>query len=135
MLGNGVEQRDRLQPVAARTRAEVFHHAPFIDALLHRCHLEAHAPAGNEFVAVLVHLGKVVAGIDMQYREGQACRGEGQYGEVQQHSAVFAAAEQQHRVLALGSHLADDGDGFVGERVEMVVGEHGHIGACARRAG
>ena len=59
----------------------------------------------------------------MQYREGQACRGEGQYGEVQQHSAVFAAAEQQHRVLALGSHLADDGDGFVGERVEVVVGK------------
>ena len=38
-------------------------------------------------------------------------------GEVQQHGGVLAAAEQQHRVLALGRDLADDRDGLVGEVV------------------
>ena len=73
----------------------------------------------DELVAVLDDLGEVVAGVDVHHRERQACRGERQHGEVQQHGGVLAAAEQQHRVLALGRDLADDGDGLVGQRLEV----------------
>ena len=134
VLGDGVEQRHGLQAVAAGTRAGVFRDAPLVDALLHAGDDQADVPLGDEAVAVLDHLGEVVARVDVHHRERQAGRGEGEHGEVQQHRAVLAAAEQQHRVLALGGHFADDGDGFVGERIEMGSrGEFSGVG-CHRRA-
>ena len=76
----------------------------------------------DELVAVLDDLGEVVAGVDVHHRERQASRGERQHCEVQQHRRVLAAAEQQHRVLALGGNLADDRDRFVGQRSRCGLG-------------
>ena len=73
----------------------------------------------HELVAVVDHLGEVVAGVHVHHRERQPGRREREHGEVQQHRAVLATAEQQHRVLALGGDLADDRDRLVGERVEV----------------
>jgi hypothetical protein len=129
-----VEQRDRLQPVAAGARPDVFHYATLVDGLLHAGNHQPHAPVAHQLVAVFDDLGEVVAGVHVHHRKRQACRREREHSEVQQHRAVLAAAEQQHRVLALGGHFADDGDGFVGERIEM--GSRGELSGvgCHRRA-
>ena len=128
---DGVEQRDRLQPVAAGARAGVFHGATAVDGLLHAGDDQAHTPVLHQRVAVGNDLGEVVAGVDMHHGERQPGGSEGEHGEVQQHRAVLAAAEQQHRVLALGGDLADDGDGFVGQRIEMRCGDQFRAHTCS----
>ncbi len=80
----------------------------------------------HELVAILDDLGEVVTGVDVHHRERQPSRRERQHGEVQQHRRVLATAEQQHRVLALGRDLADDGDGLVGQRLEVRAGSGVH---------
>ncbi|CAB4731273.1 unannotated protein [freshwater metagenome] len=119
VLADGVEQRDRLQAVAARTRAGVLDHATGVNASLHTRYHEAHAPLLHEVIPVGDYLVEVVTRIDVHDREREPSGCERQHGEVQQHGRILATAEQQHRVHALGGHLTDNGDGLVGECIKV----------------
>ena len=78
------------------------------------------APSGLDLrVAVVEHLGEVVPGVDVEHREGDLAGLERLGRQVQQDGRVLAAAEEQHRPLGLGRHLADDEDGQRLEQVEV----------------
>ena len=111
VLVDRVEQRHRLQPVARRLVA----HAPAVDRLLHRGDEHVRHAA----VAELDRLREVVAGVDVHDRKRDVARPERLLGQPQQHDRVLAAAEQQHRPLELGRHLADDVDRLRLEHLEM----------------
>ena len=110
MLGDGVEQRRGLQPVARGAEARIGD-AAGVDRLLHRRHDQPLAELGHAAIAELERLGKVVAGVDVHHGEREPAGAERLLGEAQQDDRVLAAAEQQHRALELGGHLAHDEDG------------------------
>ena len=126
VLGDGVEQRHRLQPVAAGPRTGILDDPAAVDRLLHAGDDQPGTDALDELVAVLDDLGEVVTRVDVHDRKRQPSRRERQHGEMQQHRRVLAAAEQQHRVLALGGDLADDRDRLVGQRFEVRAGRRVH---------
>ena len=103
MLGDRVEQRHGLQPVARRA---VLDRAALVDRLLHRRDDQPLAQLGHAAVAELEHLGEVVAGVDVHHRERERRRTEGLLGDPEQHDRVLAAREQEHRPLELGGDLA-----------------------------
>ena len=113
-LGQRVEQRHGLQPVARRP---VLERPAGVDRVLHARHDQLLAQLGDAAVAELEHLGEVVAGVDVQDRAGELRRPEGLLGQAQQHDRVLAAAEQQHRPLELRRDLAHDEDRLILERV------------------
>ena len=119
MLLDRVEQRRRLQLVARRARAGLLLHAALVDRLLHARDDEALAELGDAAVAVLDHLGEVVARVDVHDRERELGGTERLLGEAQHHDRVLAAREEQHRPLALGGDLAHDVDRLGLELVEM----------------
>ena len=118
VLGDGVQQRRGLQPVARRV-ARLLAHAALVDGLLHGGHDEALAQLRHAAVAELEDLGEVVAGVDVHDREGELGRPEGLLREAQQHDGVLAAGEEQHGPLELGGHLAHDEDGLRLEGVQV----------------
>ena len=113
VLGDGVEQGDRLQGVARRAEARLLADAAGVDRLLHGGDDELDLELLDGAVAELDDLVEVVPGVDVHHRERDARREERPLGEVQHHDRVLAAGEQQHRALALGGDLADDRDRFV----------------------
>ena len=70
-----------------------------------------------------MHLGEVVAGVDVHHRERELAGPEGLLGQVQHDDGVLAAREQQDRPLELGRDLADDVDrlGLEGPEVGQLV--------------
>ena len=106
MLLKGVEQRDRLEAVPGRS-GSVLLDATGVDGVLDRRHDQAMAGLTEAAVAKLDHLGKVVAGVHVQDREGERQRPERLLGRAQQHHRVLATTEQEHRPLELRGHLAD----------------------------
>ncbi len=116
VLVDGVEQRGRLQPVARGHRAGVGD-AALVDGVLHLGHEEPGAQRVHLRVPVVEHLGEVVTGVDVEYREGDLPRLEGLRRQVQQDGGVLTAAEEQDGPLRLGGDLADDEDG---QRLEQV---------------
>ena len=66
------------------------------------------------------HLREVVPGVDVHDRERDLARPERLARQVQQDDRVLAAAEQQHGLLELRRHLADDVDRLGFELVEVV---------------
>ena len=105
VLGDRLEQGGRLQPVARRPRT-LLDDAPGGDGVGNRRDDEADAELGDPPVAELERLGEVVAGVDVHHRKGKAGGTESLLGETEQHDRVLAAAEQQHRALEFGGHLA-----------------------------
>ena len=69
VLGDGVEQRPRLEPVARGARPRLLDHAAGVDRRLHAGDDERLAELRDAPVAELEHLGEVVAGVDVQQRE------------------------------------------------------------------
>ena len=118
VLGDGVQERRRLQPVARRV-AGLFAHATLVDRVLDGGHDEPLAQLRHAAVAELEHLGEVVARVDVHDREGEARRPEGLLGEAQEHDGVLAAGEEQHGPLELRGDLAHDEDGLRLERIQV----------------
>jgi hypothetical protein len=114
-----VEQRDGLQPVARGARAGLLDHAPAVDRVLDARDDQLRADLGDHPVAVLDHLGEVVAGVDVHDREGQAAGVKRLAGEVQQDRRVLAPGEQQHAALQLRGHFADHVYGLRLERPKV----------------
>ena len=121
VLLDRVEQRRRLQLVPRRARAGLLDDAALVDRLLHRGDEQRLAELGDAAVAVLDHLGEVVARVDVHDREGELAGPERLLREPEQHDRVLAAGEEEHRPLELGRELAHDVDRL---RLELVeVGE------------
>ena len=119
VLGDGVEQRHGLQPVAGavetrdRRRARV-DRRPARTPTTRRSPSSADAP-----VAELEHLGEVVAGVDVDDGERERPGPERLLGQAQQHDGVLAAGEQQRRALELAGDLAQHVDGVGLERRQL----------------
>ena len=111
VLGDGVEQRHRLQWVAGASRELA--HTPLVDRPLDRGHDQLDAELGDRTIAELDDLVEVVARVDVHHRERDPRRPERPPCEVQHDDGVLAAGEQQHWTLALGDDLAEHGDRFV----------------------
>ena len=110
--------------VARRARAGLLDDAPGADRLLDRGDDQALAEFCDAAVAELDRLREVVPRVDVHDRERERRRAKRLLGQAQQHDRVLAAAEQQHRALELGRHLAHDVDGLGLERAQVrkVVG-------------
>ena len=111
-------------------------HPALVDGVLHLGHEEASPLRFDLRVAVVEHLGEVVAGVHVEHREGDPAGPEGLGGQVEQDRRVLAAAEEEDGPLRLGGHLADDEDGQGLEEVEVAEGVlHGPDQGGHRRAG
>jgi len=132
---DGVEQGDGLQFVARGVGAFFFDHATGIDGILDGSDDEGGADEFHEFIAVGHGFVEVVAGVDVDEREGHACGPEGLASEPGHDDRVFATGEEQGRVLELSGGLAKDEDGFGFELVEMAEMVVGHGGVDAGRLG
>ena len=134
VLGDGVEQGDRLQPVAGGQGPAHLGRPALVDGLLDAGHDEPLAQLGHPPVAELERLGEVVAGVDVHHREGELGRPERLLGQAQQDQRVLAAAEEEHRALQLGRHLPHDVDRLRLEGVEVgqLVRMGGRIGFIAQ---
>ena len=76
-------------------------------------------------VAKLQNLLEVLAGVDVQHREGELLGREGLRGEVQKHGGVFASREEEDGPFAFCHDFAQDEEGVGLENVEMVGGVGG----------
>ena len=119
VLGDRVEQRHRLQPVARRVRPGLLDRAALVDRLLHGGDDQPLAELGDAALDEVGDLGELVPGRDLHEREREAAGAERLLGEAQQDDRVLAAAEQQHGPLELGGDLAHDVDRLALERVEV----------------
>jgi hypothetical protein len=123
-----VEQRHGLQPVARAARlggVPLLARAPGADRLLDLGDDQPLADLLDTAIAVLQHLGEVMARVDVQHGEREAPRPERLLGQPQQHDRVLAAGEQQHRALELGGDLAKDVDRLGLERMQVIWRTHG----------
>ena len=132
VLGDRVQQRHRLQAVARGPRTGLLDHAAAVDRVLDAGHDQPLAQFGHPAVAVLDHLGEVVAGVHVHQREREGARPEGLLGQAQQHDRVLAAAEQQHRALEFGGDLAHHLDRLGLERAQVgQLGAGGVVHSCS----
>ena len=116
---NSPEEGDRLQAVAAGARATLFDGPARVDVVLHGCDDQPLADLRHPPIAKLEDLGKVVTGVDVHDREGEATGPERFLSQAQQHDRVLAAAEEQHRPFEFSGHLAHDEDGLGLECVKV----------------
>ncbi len=127
-LFDGVEQGHRLVAVAAFVgRAQ--QHPAAGDGRLDRTHDQPLAELCDAPVAKVDDFGKIVAGVDVQQREGERPRPERLVRQAQQDERILAAGEQQGGVAALAGDFAQDVDRLGLEPAEVVrVG--GRRAAC-----
>ncbi len=104
-------------------------HAAAVDRVLDAGHDQPLAQLGHAAVAELDHLGEVVARVDVHQRERERRRAKRLLGQAQQHDRVLAAAEQQHRPLEFGRHLAHHVDRLGLQRAQVA-----QLGAAPRRS-
>jgi hypothetical protein len=88
--------------------------------------------SARALVAKVGHFGEVVAGVDHQQRVGDAPDAEGLLGAFQQHQRILAAREQQGRALEGAGHFAQDEDGLLLQRVEVLVAQLGQQAGSVR---
>ena len=119
VLLDRVEQRRRLELVPRCARAGLLDDPALVDRLLHGRDEQRLAQLGDAAVAVLDHLGEVVARVDVHHRERKLARPERLLGEAQEHDRVLAAGEEEHRPLELGGELAHDVNRLRLELVEV----------------
>src|SRR6478735_2984842 len=89
---DGVEQRQRLERVAGAVGALT--QSAVVDVVLHARDDEAQTETLDRLVAVGDHLGEVVAGVDVQHREGDRRRPERLRRQVQHDDGVLATTEE-----------------------------------------
>ena len=109
-LGDGAQQRRRLQPVAGGSRCVSSTVRP---ASMSSCTLATTTrtpDVGGVPVPELEHLCEVAPGVDVQHGERDRRRPEGLLGHVQHDDGVLAAREHERGTLELGRHLAEDVD-------------------------
>ena len=77
-------------------------------------------------VAKFVQFGKMMAGIDVEQRQGDVRRPKGLFRQAQQANGVFAAGEQERRPFEFGGDFAQDVNRFGFQILKMVemIGIH-----------
>ena len=125
VLLDRVEQGRRLELVPRGARSGFLDDTARVDRLLHRGDEQRLAELRDAPVAILDHLGEVVAGVDVHDREGELAGAERLLGEPEQHDRVLAAGKEEDGALELGGELAHDVDGL---RLELV--EVGELDGC-----
>ena len=126
------QQRHRLVAVARFQRVRQAHRAA-ADAVVQVADHQALAHLGDAPVAEVDDFREVVAGVDVQQREGQAALElvaadsmlEGLLGQAQHHAGILATGEEQRRALEAGHHLAQDEDGFFLQPVQVLLVQRG----------
>ena len=113
MLGDRVEERHGLQTIARGARARLFDDATACDRVLDGRHDELEALLLHDAIAERDHLGKVVARVDVEEREGDAAGRERLLGDAQERDRILATGEEEDRTLALGHHFSNDEDRLV----------------------
>ena len=88
---DGVDERRRLEAVAARVRAGFFLDFAGVDGRLDAADDETGAESFDEVVAELDRLGKVVSRVDVHERHWDASRCKGLRREVGHHDAVLSS--------------------------------------------
>ena len=132
---DGIEQGRRLQAVARGDRPRVCHPA-LLDGVLHARDQQAGALGLDLCVPVVEHLGEVVARVHVEHREGDLPWLERLGRQMQQDGRILSSAEEEHRPLRLGGHLADDEDGQRLQQIEVPQGVlHGPDEGGNRSAG
>jgi hypothetical protein len=83
---------------------------PLVDGILHEAHDQLQRRTLHQPSREVERFREVVAGVDVQQREGDACPGGRRARQVHQHDRIFAAGEEHHRPLALRRHFAQHED-------------------------
>ncbi len=108
-------------------------HASLVDGILDLGDEQTRAEAFDVAVAVGEDLGEVLAGVDVQDREGKLLGREGLGRQVQQDRRILTAREQQDGSLALGDDFSQDEHGVGFEQVEMIGHKGGLEGVGSHR--
>ena len=120
-LRERVEERDRLQPVAARVRPLFLLHPTGVDRILHQSHVEYRTRLLDQYIAEFERLREVVTGVDVDEGERDPGRREGLPGQVDHQNRVLPAGKEQDGTLELGCHFPHEEDGLGFELVDVVV--------------
>ncbi|MGX1153831.1 hypothetical protein RKD39_001409 [Streptomyces albogriseolus] len=120
LLADGVRERHRLQRVAGAVRALLEDAA--VEVVLHGGDVQPQPVLGDRAVAVVEDLGEVVPGVHVEQRERHRRGRERLQRQVQHDDGVLAAGEQDHRLLELTRHLAEDVHGLGLEGVQVGEG-------------
>ena len=121
-LAQRVQQRDRLQGVAAGVRARSPPRTR--PASMESCTVRTSSSQPEPLrqpVAELDGLREVVPRVDVQQREGKSARPERLARQVHHHDRVLAAGEEQHGALELRRDLAHHVDGLALELGEVAA--------------
>ena len=119
---NRLQQRHRLMHIAAFSRMRQAHGAA-LHGIFHAAHNQLCSELLRTQIAEGRHFGEVVAGIDHQQRVGNAAHAKGFFRALEHHQRILAAGKQQGRAFKRSSHFAQDEDGFLFQRIQMLVGE------------
>ena len=98
-------------------------HGATLHGVFHAAHNQLGLQLFGARVAEIGHFMEVVAGVDHQERVGNAAHAECFFGAFEHHQRVFAAGKQQGGPLKGGSHLAQDEDGFLLQRIQVRVAQ------------
>ncbi|MNT02008.1 hypothetical protein D3C72_1364950 [compost metagenome] len=127
-LLNGFEQRDRLVHIARFARVRQAHRAA-CHGVFDAAYDQLGAQLLGAKIAEVGHLWEVVAGVDHQQRVGDAARAECFFRALEHDQRILAAGKQQGGALEGSRHLAQDEDGFLFQRIQMLVAQVAeHIG-------
>jgi hypothetical protein len=80
---------------------------------------------GHIPVPELDHLFELIAGINVQEREGNGTREERLLRQPKQHRRVLPNRIKQHWICAFGNYLAEDVNAFSLKLLQMASGWHG----------
>jgi hypothetical protein len=119
VLGNRVEERRDLQPVAAGPAAGLLDDPAGVDGVLDRGHDQPGADLRGAPVPELQDLGEVVAGVHVHDRERDVGRRERALRQGQHDDRVLATGEEQRGALELGGDLSHDVDRFRFQDVKL----------------
>ena len=127
----GVEQRHRLQGVAAGPGAGLFDRPTRVDAFLHAGDMQRVTQLSSIGVTKSERFREIVTGVDMQQREWRRRRQKRLAREPGHHDGILATGEEQHRPLELRRDLPQHVNRFVFECLQVAATRCTRVGAVA----
>ena len=130
IVREAVEERLRLQQTAAAFGVENDGVCACCERRFVAPHQQLRADGARHLIAKRNHLFELVAGVDVQQREGNFAGEEGLLGEPQHDGGVFADRIEHDRIFELGGDLAQDVDALGLQQLQ--VAEAGGRSGCYR---
>ena len=119
-LGDGIQERVCLQPVAAGEFTARLGKPTLTDGILHFSHDEFCTNLPGQCVPVVKGFLEIVTGVDMYQWERKASGSKGLLCQPHQSDRILAPTEQERRTLELGGHFPQDVNTFRLKLTEMV---------------